>query len=180
MDEALGLIHPRVPTWAPFRLQFYRNGHSRLARQLAAEDIAFATADNAFIRIADWQRARDLADGFSSDEPHRVLDRYAALCWPVLDIFGQTYHWSPMQVEYATDVVFRSAATGATSTLSLRWMTSPPGFAPRSGSPGPGPSATGPSRASTSSRRATAPCRMPCKTPRSTVPVSDGAICFPA
>jgi hypothetical protein len=29
----------------------------------------------------------------------------------VLDVFGQTYHWSLMQVEYATDLVFRSAAT---------------------------------------------------------------------
>jgi hypothetical protein len=53
----LGLIHLRAPTWAPFRLQFCCNGHSQLARQLAAEDIAFTTADNAFIRIADWQRA---------------------------------------------------------------------------------------------------------------------------
>jgi len=111
MDEALGLIHLRVPTWAPFRLQFYCNGHSRLARQLAAEEITFTTADNAFIRIADWQRAQDLADGFSPDQLHRVLDRYAALCCPVLDVFGQSYHWSLMQVEYATDVVFRSAAT---------------------------------------------------------------------
>ena len=111
MDEALGLIHPRVPTWAPFRLQFYRNGHSRLARQLAAEDIAFTTADNAFIRIADWQRAQDLADGFSPDDLHRALDRYAALCCPVLDIFGQTYHWSLMQVECATDLAFRSTTT---------------------------------------------------------------------
>jgi hypothetical protein len=111
MDEDLGLIHLRVPTWAPFRLQFYCNGHSRLARQLASEDIAFTTADNAFIRIADWQRAQDLADGFSPDALHRVLDHYAALCCPVLDIFGQSYHWSLMQVEYATDVVFRSAAT---------------------------------------------------------------------
>jgi hypothetical protein len=40
-----------------------------------------------------------------------VLDRYAALCCPVLDVFGQSYHWSLMQVEYATDLVFRSAAT---------------------------------------------------------------------
>lgn len=111
MDEELGLIHLRVPTWAPFRLQFYCNGHSRLARQLAAEDIAFTTADNAFIRIADWERAQDLADGFSPDALHRSLDRYAALCCPVLDVFGQSYHWSLMQVEYATDVVFRSAAT---------------------------------------------------------------------
>lgn len=111
MDAELGLVHLRVPTWAPFRLQFYCNGHSRLARQLAAEDIGFTAADNAFIRIADWQRAQDLADGFSPDRLHRVLDRYAVLCCPVLEVFGQTYHWSLMQVEYATDVVFRSAAT---------------------------------------------------------------------
>ena len=111
MDAELGLIHLRVPTWAPFRLQFYCNGHSRLARQLVAEGIGFTAADNAFTRIADWQRAQDLADGFSPDQLHRVLDRYAALCCPVLDVFGQTYHWSLMQVEYATDVVFRSAAT---------------------------------------------------------------------
>jgi len=111
MDADLGLTHLRVPTWAPFRLQFYCNGHSRLARQMIAEGIDCTAADNAFIRIADWQRAQDLADGFSPDQLHRVLDRYAALCCPVLDVFGQTYHWSLMQVEYATDVVFRSAAT---------------------------------------------------------------------
>jgi hypothetical protein len=27
------------------------------------------------------------------------------------DVFGQTYHWSLMQVEYATDLAFRSATT---------------------------------------------------------------------
>jgi hypothetical protein len=111
MDADLGLIHLRVRTWAPFRLQFYCNGHSRLARQSAAEGIGFTAADNAFIRIGDWQRAQDLADGFSPDQLHRVLDRYAALCCPVLDVFRQTYHWSLMRVEYATDVIFRSAAT---------------------------------------------------------------------
>ena len=111
MDADLGLVYLRVPTWAPFRLQFYCNGHSWLARQLTAEGIGFTTADNAFVRIDDWQRAQELADGFSPDLLHRVLDRYAALCCPVLDVFGQTYHWSLMQVEYATDLVFRSATT---------------------------------------------------------------------
>jgi len=111
MDADLGLVYLRVPTWAPFRLQFYCNGHSRLARQLAAEGIGFTMADNAFVRIDDWQRAQELADGFSPDLLHRVLDRYAALCCPVLDVFGQTYRWSLMQAEYATDLVFRSAAT---------------------------------------------------------------------
>ena len=41
MDAELGLVYLRVPTWAPFRRQFYCNGHSWLARQLAAEGIAF-------------------------------------------------------------------------------------------------------------------------------------------
>jgi len=111
MDRELGLVYLRVPTWAPFRLQFYCNGHSWLARRLAAEGIGFTAADNAFVRIDDWQRAQALADELSPDRLHRVLDRYAALCCPVLDTFGQSYHWSLMQLEYATDLVFRSAAT---------------------------------------------------------------------
>jgi len=68
-----------------------------------AEGIGFTAADNAFIRIDDWQRAQDLADRLSPDRLHLVLDRYAAECCPVLDVFRQTYHWSLMQVEYATD-----------------------------------------------------------------------------
>jgi len=111
MDADLGLIYLRVPTWCPFRLQFYCNGHSWLARQLAAEGIDYTMADNAFVRIADWQRAQTLADALSPDLLHRTLDGYAAQCCPVSDVFGQTYHWSLMQVEYATDLAFRSTTT---------------------------------------------------------------------
>jgi hypothetical protein len=111
MDAELGLIYLRVPTWCPFRLQFYCNGHSWLARQLAAEGIGYSMADNAFLRIDDWQRAQDLADSFSPDRLHRGLDGYAARCCPVSEVFGQSYHWSLMQVEYATDLAFRSTAT---------------------------------------------------------------------
>jgi hypothetical protein len=111
MDADLGLIYLRVPTWCPFRLQFYCNGHSWLARQLAAEGIDYTMADNAFVRIADCQRAQTLADALSPDLLHRTLDGYAAQCCPVSDVFGQTYHWSLMQVEYATDLAFRSTTT---------------------------------------------------------------------
>jgi hypothetical protein len=111
MDAELGLSYLRVPTWCPFRLQFYCNGHGWLARKLAAAGIGFITADNAFVRIDDWERAQALADAISPDELHRILDRYAEQCCPVLDVFGQSYHWSLMQVEYATDLVFRSQAT---------------------------------------------------------------------
>src|SRR5438105_5445252 len=96
--------------WCPFRLQFYCNGHSWLARQLAAAGIGFTLADNAFLHIDDWQRAQTLANRLSPDELHRILDRYAQQCCPVLDVFAQSYHWSFMQVEYATDLVFRTQA----------------------------------------------------------------------
>lgn len=37
-------------------------------------------ADNAFIRIDDWDRAQQLADRLSPDVLHRILDRYASQC----------------------------------------------------------------------------------------------------
>jgi hypothetical protein len=110
IDAELGLVYLRVPTWCPFRLQFYCNGHNWLARQLTAAGIGYATADNAFLRIDDWERAQQLADGLSPDVLHRILDRYAAQCCPVLEVFGQTYHWSLMQIECSTDLAFRSEA----------------------------------------------------------------------
>jgi hypothetical protein len=67
-------------------------------------------ADNAFVKIDDWPRAQELADSLSPDRLHRTLDRYAEQCCPVLDVFEQTWHWSLMEVEYATDLVFRSPA----------------------------------------------------------------------
>jgi hypothetical protein len=110
IDAELGLIYLRVPTWCPFRLQFYCNGHSWLARQLTAAGIGFKLADNAFLHIDDWPRAQTLADHLSPTSLHHILDRYAQQCCPVLDVFAQSYHWSFMQVEYATDLVFRSQA----------------------------------------------------------------------
>jgi hypothetical protein len=107
----LGLCYLRVPTWCPFRLQFYCNGHSWLARKLTAAGIDFATADNAFIRVADIEQAQAPADSLKPDELHRRLDRYAARLCPVREVFGQDYHWSLMQVEYSTDLIFRSETT---------------------------------------------------------------------
>ncbi|OGT88933.1 MAG: hypothetical protein A2514_11210 [Gammaproteobacteria bacterium RIFOXYD12_FULL_61_37] len=108
IDEELGLCYLRVPTWAPFGLQFYCNGHSALARTLAREGIDFLQQDNAFLRVADIERAQALSDAFSPDVLHRRLDHYAQWLCPVLDVFGQVYHWSVRQAEYSTDLMFRS------------------------------------------------------------------------
>jgi hypothetical protein len=61
-------------------------------------------------RIDDWQRAQTLADQLSPAALHQVLDRYAQQCCPVFDVLAPSYHWSLMQIEYATDLVFRSQA----------------------------------------------------------------------
>lgn len=109
IDEDLGLCYLRVPTWAPFGLQFYCNGHSALARSLRREGIAFVQEDNAFLRIDDLPRAQALADAFNPERLHRRLKRYAHWLCPVADVFAQDdWHWSIRQAEYSTDLMFRS------------------------------------------------------------------------
>ena len=109
IDEHLGLCYMRVPTWAPFGVQFYCNGHSILASALKREGIDFAQADNAFLRIDNLPRAQALADAISPDLLHQRLDVYAQWLCPVLEVFGQSYHWSIRQIEYSTDLMFKSA-----------------------------------------------------------------------
>ena len=77
-DDEFGLCFLRIPTWAPFPLMFYCNGHNWLARQLQREGIACTQIDNTFVSVADPQRAQALADRFPVERLHRLLDRVAA------------------------------------------------------------------------------------------------------
>jgi len=110
IDEQFGLCYVRVPTWAPFRLQVYFNGHFWLARQLLKANIPFEMLDNAFVSIDDPVRAQQLSDTLNARALHQCLDRWAQRCCPVLRHFRAGYHWSFMQAEYATDVVFHRQA----------------------------------------------------------------------
>jgi hypothetical protein len=107
LDDELGLCSVRLPTWCPFRLQFYCNGHSCLARQMDRRKIEYRVLDNAFGWIADFDQAQKLADEFRVEMLHRKLDGLATRCGPVLQQFELSYHWSLDQVEFATDIVFR-------------------------------------------------------------------------
>ena len=75
-DATFGLVYLRVPTRAPFRLQFYCNGHSWLARKLSAKGIGYTMADNAFVHIDDWALAQALADTLSPDDFQPALVGY--------------------------------------------------------------------------------------------------------
>ena len=107
IDCEFGLCYLRVPTWAPFRLQFYCNGHSWLAAALARDGIGFTKVENSFPHIDDWQAAQNLADAFPTDRLHRFCDRLAERLCPIATKFGTSYYWSIMQSEYSTDLVFR-------------------------------------------------------------------------
>lgn len=106
IDEDLGLCSLRVPTWCPFRLQFYCNGHSVLARQMSKHEIEYRVMDNAFGWISDFEQAQKLANEFSVEMVHRKLDEFAQRYCPVIRQFDLSYHWSLDQVEFATDIVF--------------------------------------------------------------------------
>jgi len=110
IDESFGLCYVRVPTWAPFRLQVYFNGHSWLAQRLRKARIPFEMADNAFLFIADPKRAQTFADRLDAKQLHHRLDRWAKQFCPIYQRFRSGYHWSLMQVEFASDVVFRQQA----------------------------------------------------------------------
>jgi hypothetical protein len=111
IDAELGLCYLRVPTWSPFRLQFYCNGHNGLAARLDQAGVEYEMADNAFLRISDFEQANQLAADLEIEALHTKLDQYASAYCPVVHALNLAYSWSIMQAEYATDVLFRSQAS---------------------------------------------------------------------
>lgn len=107
IDPQVGLGYVRVPTWCPFRLQVYVNGHNLLAAELRKAGIKYTMIDNAFDSIDDVVTAQELSDSISIEKLHRKLDEFAWQFCPVYKDFKLKYHWSVMQAEYATDIVFQ-------------------------------------------------------------------------
>jgi len=103
----LGLCYLRVPTWAPFRLQAYCNGHNLLAAGLRGKGIDFTQIDNVLIDVGDAATAQQIADDISPRRLHRIFDEAVRRYCPVIRHFAQGYHWSIMQAEYATDIIFK-------------------------------------------------------------------------
>jgi hypothetical protein len=109
IDKELGLCYVRVPTWCPFRLQIYLNGHHRLACRLQRKNIRYTRLDNAFVGIKDFERAQKIADDWPVEKLHRKLDEWAESYCPVIRHFEVRYHWSLEQVEFSTDLLFGRA-----------------------------------------------------------------------
>jgi len=108
IDPLLGLCYVRVPTWSPFRLQIYFNGHNRLASELGANGIGYTLKDNAFTNIGSFEDAQRISDSFMSDIIHKKMNEFAERFCPVIRHFKHSYHWTVMQAEYATDIIFKN------------------------------------------------------------------------
>ena len=107
IDPYLGYGYIRVPTWCPFKLQVYINGHNILANELDKQGIKYSMIDNAFDYIEDFSKAQEICDNIAVNKIHKRLDTLAKIYCPVYSSFNQVYHWSIIQAEYATDIVFK-------------------------------------------------------------------------
>jgi hypothetical protein len=108
VDAEFGLCHLRIPTWAPFRLQFCCNGHDWLERQMKQAGLRFRKADNCFTQVSDFAAAQALLKKFEPQRLHQMLDRLAARWVAVHGRFGPSLHWSVYQAEWSTDIVFKN------------------------------------------------------------------------
>jgi len=107
IDPYLGYGYLRVPTWSPFKLQAYFNGHNILSNELDWNNVKYTMLDNAFDYIADFEKAQKICDNIDVKKIHKCLDALSKKYCPVISHFSQVYHWSIMQAEYATDIVFK-------------------------------------------------------------------------
>jgi len=112
LDPEFGLLHVRLPTWLPYTLQVYVNGHEWLTRQLDRQQIGYRQQDNAFLHIDDLKQAQALADRLLRKKWPRFLNVLARRVNPLLGDFlkGSTYNWVTDQAEYATDILFKDRA----------------------------------------------------------------------
>jgi len=108
-----GPMHVRLQTWLPFTVHVCINGREWLATRMAQLRMPFTQCDNTFTFIKDLPRAQQLLDEQQQTHWDGVLDQVLAAVHPSgTKLFGcpMQYYWSAEETEWATDVMFRSAA----------------------------------------------------------------------
>jgi hypothetical protein len=115
VDRDFGLFHIRLQTWLPFPMQICLNGREYLARQLTKEGIGHEQRDNSFTRIDDLPRAQAILDRLVKKKWPRVLQALARRHNPLVGARSglrlHDYYWTLRQGEWATDVMFKDAAS---------------------------------------------------------------------
>jgi hypothetical protein len=119
-----GFMNARVQTWYPFKVQICLNGREWLARQLDQVGMKYERRDNKFIWVEDFARAQQLLDQQLQVHWPQVLNDILKDVHPshpeLLGRMPMDYYWSVYQSEWASDIVFRSAAD--LQRLYLQWL----------------------------------------------------------
>jgi hypothetical protein len=114
-DQRFGFGHVRIQSWFPFQVRVCLNGRDWLWRRLDDHRMQYERADNCFPWIANPERAQQLMDDFLAQRWPKILDDFAITANPMLDALiealGQGFYWTTWQAEWATDVMFKGAAT---------------------------------------------------------------------
>jgi hypothetical protein len=110
-----GLMHVRIMTWFPMKVQICLNGREWLARQLDAAGIRYERRDNSFAWVSDFARAQALLNQQMRTDWPKTLSKLLREIHPEFEKLRtglelHDYYWSAEQTEVATDVAFRSAA----------------------------------------------------------------------
>lgn len=115
LDREFGLMHVRLQSWLPFTIQVCVNGREWLARQMDRVGISYEQRANCFSYIADPEQAQQLMERLTNRNFNPLLDKLAHTVNPWIDprtgLDIKSYYWSGRQMEYATDVMFRDAAS---------------------------------------------------------------------
>jgi hypothetical protein len=108
IDREFGLCFMRVPTIAPYKMDFYFNGHNWLETKLKKKGIPYQKTDNAFTYIADFEEAQRISDQIRVEDLHKALDIFTKRYCPMPDEWDLSCNYTIRQVEYAYDILFAS------------------------------------------------------------------------
>lgn len=111
---AFGWLYIRLQSWFPFTVHVGLNGREWLARQLDAAGLGYRRRGNCFVWLEDVAATQRLAEAQLRTAWAPRLDGLAAAANPAhAGVFAACplwYYWSVEQSEWATDVLFKSAA----------------------------------------------------------------------
>lgn len=110
----VGFGHVRLQTWLPYSIHVCLNGRHWLEKQMHARGMRFRKSGNCFRWVEDVSLAQDLMNTQLATDWNKMLG--SLLKDMVPDIHGvlapvmPDYYWSAEETEYASDMMFRSAA----------------------------------------------------------------------
>ncbi len=97
IDREFGLCFMKVPTVAPYKCEFYFNGHSLLETKLRRRDVPYAMYANSFCRLADFPQAQALSDNFRTEHLRGALNAARKRFCPLP--FDLEFSWTVHQVD---------------------------------------------------------------------------------